>query len=97
MSPYSYYAFTFLNKHRATLNSHGVSIEFVPIFLGGVNVATGNQPPWKLPAKAAYLSIDVGNAKRYFGLPALKRPTVFPIPTVKVCSPFFITGAVDEG
>ncbi|KAG0632739.1 DSBA-like thioredoxin domain-containing protein [Tuber brumale] len=83
VSPYSYYAFTFLNKHRAALDSHSVTIEFIPIFLGGVNAATGNQPPWKLPAKAAYVATDLENAKRYFGLPALKRPSVFPVLTAK--------------
>ncbi|RPA97512.1 thioredoxin-like protein [Choiromyces venosus 120613-1] len=83
VSPYSYYAFTFLNKHREALKSHDVSVEFVPIFLRGVNVATGNQPPGTLPAKAAYLAIDIENAKRYFGLSALKKPSVFPVLTVK--------------
>lgn len=44
----------------------------------------GNTPPWKVPAKAVYSDFDTKNAKRYFGLPRLKKPSVFPILSLKV-------------
>ncbi|KAK2763109.1 hypothetical protein FQN54_009743 [Arachnomyces sp. PD_36] len=42
VSPYAFFAFLHLRKNRALLASYGIDIEMFPIFLGGVNVATGN-------------------------------------------------------
>lgn len=39
-----------------------------------------------LPAKATYLDIDMVHANKYFGLPDVKKPSVFPLLTVKVHS-----------
>lgn len=52
---------------------------FHPIFLGGVNVGSGNKPPWTLPAKAKYSTFDSARAKRYFGAPEISTPSFFPI------------------
>ncbi|KAJ7686849.1 hypothetical protein B0H17DRAFT_1071310, partial [Mycena rosella] len=43
---YSFLAFVYLLRHREVLAAHDVSIEFHPILLGGVNVGSGNKPPW---------------------------------------------------
>ncbi|KAK5110821.1 hypothetical protein LTR62_005532 [Meristemomyces frigidus] len=77
VSPYSYFAFIFLSQNSSLLESHGIDLEFIPVFLGGINVGTGNKPPGSLPAKAAYTH-DLKRAKRYFGL-SFQTPSFFPI------------------
>ncbi|KAJ5172787.1 hypothetical protein N7492_005380 [Penicillium capsulatum] len=79
VSPYSYYAMLHLRKNRQALESHGVEVEFHPIFLGGVNVGSGNKPPWTLPAKASYSKFDQERACKYFGVPRIQPPDFFPI------------------
>ncbi|KAJ5923976.1 HCCA isomerase/glutathione S-transferase kappa [Penicillium verhagenii] len=79
VSPYSYFATLYLRQNRKALESHGVEVEFHPIFLGGVNVGSGNKPPWTLPAKAAYGKFDNARACNYFGVPQNKTPDFFPI------------------
>jgi len=56
-----------------------VEIEFHPIFLGGVNVGSGNKPPWSLPAKATYGTFDGDRAKKYHGITNMTTPDFFPI------------------
>ncbi|KGO64459.1 hypothetical protein PITC_023060 [Penicillium italicum] len=85
VSPYSYYATLYLRKHRKALESHGVEIEFHPVFLGGMNnLRTGNKPPWTLPAKAAYSKFDTERACKYFGVPQIQTPKFFPILSIVV-------------
>lgn len=84
MSLYSYFAFTYLLTQRTALSSHNVTLEFVPIFIGGIMEGSGNKPPWVNPAKAAYGGTDILHAEKYFGLSGIKKPTIFPIPTLKV-------------
>ncbi|CEJ53853.1 hypothetical protein PMG11_00192 [Penicillium brasilianum] len=79
VSPYSYYATLYLRQNRKALLSHGVEIEFHPVFLGGINVGSGNKPPWTLPAKASYSKFDSERACKYFGVPQIKTPDFFPI------------------
>ncbi|KAL6712384.1 hypothetical protein ACN47E_000261 [Coniothyrium glycines] len=79
VSPYSYFALLYLEKNRAILHSNNVEIDIVPVFLGGINVGSGNKPPWTLPAKAAYSKYDSARAKRYFGVPNIQTPSFFPI------------------
>ncbi|KAJ5210997.1 HCCA isomerase/glutathione S-transferase kappa [Penicillium cf. griseofulvum] len=76
VSPYSYYATLYLRKNRKALESHGVEVEFHPVFLGGIN---GINPPWTLPAKAAYSKFDSERACKYFGVPQIQTPDFFPI------------------
>ncbi|KUL87715.1 hypothetical protein ZTR_05829 [Talaromyces verruculosus] len=78
VSPYSFYAFTYLRKNRIALQSQGVEVEFIPVFLGGINVVSGNKPPWTLPAKAKYSAYDSKRAQKYFGL-KFETPDFFPI------------------
>ncbi|KAH6620386.1 glutathione S-transferase kappa 1 [Boeremia exigua] len=79
VSPYSYFALLYLEKNRQALASHNVDIDIIPVFLGGINVGSGNKPPWTLPAKAAYSGFDSARAKRYFGAEDVKTPDFFPI------------------
>lgn len=60
------------------------SISFIPFFLGGVNVGSGNKPPWTLPAKAAYGKFDAARAKKYHGLEKMEVPAFFPPLTILV-------------
>ncbi|GME38043.1 putative dsba family oxidoreductase protein [Neofusicoccum parvum] len=79
VSPYSYFALLYLLKNRDALASHGIDVEFSPVFLGGINVGSGNKPPWTLPAKAGYGAFDNKRAKAYFDCPNIKTPDFFPI------------------
>jgi len=79
VSPYSYFALLHLQKNREVLQSHNVEIDIIPVFLGGINVGSGNKPPWTLPAKAAYSKYDSARAKAYFGVPNIQTPSFFPI------------------
>ncbi|KAJ5333860.1 uncharacterized protein N7506_007643 [Penicillium brevicompactum] len=67
VSPYSYYATLYLRKNRKALESHGIEVEFHPVFLGGINVGSD------------YSKFDSERACRYFGVPPIKTPEFFPI------------------
>ncbi|KAH8598433.1 putative DSBA family oxidoreductase [Bisporella sp. PMI_857] len=77
VSPYSFYAFSYLRQNQQALKASGVEVEFIPVFLGGINVASGNKPPWTLPAKAVYARYDGQRAQKYFGM-KFEIPTFFP-------------------
>ncbi|UNI14119.1 Dihydrofolate reductase [Purpureocillium takamizusanense] len=67
-SLFSYVAFVDLIGNLDTLAAHGVKVEFHPVFLGGIMQASGNRPPWMLPAKAKYLSHDSRRAMAARGI-----------------------------
>ncbi|KAG9236748.1 putative glutathione S-transferase kappa 1 [Amylocarpus encephaloides] len=75
---YGYLTLLYLLKQREQLLAHHVTVDFHPIFLGGVNVGSGNKPPWTLPAKAAYGVFDGARAKKYHGDIAMEAPPFFP-------------------
>ena len=75
---------THLIKQRPLLAQHGVEVEFHPIFLGGVNVGSGNKPPWTLPAKAKYGAYEMKRAIQHFGTIDLQAPPFFPILSIVV-------------
>lgn len=52
------------------------------MFLGGINVGSGNKPPWTLPAKAKYGEYDSKRAQKYFGTEPLIAADFFPILSV---------------
>lgn len=56
-----------------------MEIDIVPVFLGGINVGSGNKPPWTLPAKAKYSKFDSERAKKYFSALNVQTPSFFPI------------------
>ncbi|EFW20763.1 DSBA family oxidoreductase [Coccidioides posadasii str. Silveira] len=78
VSPFSFFALSYLRQNRKALADSDVSVEFIPVFLGGINVGSGNKPPWTLPAKALYAKYDGPRAQKYFGK-SFKIPPFFPI------------------
>lgn len=78
-SPYSYFALLHLRRIRPVLASHNVNIDITPVFLGGINHATGNKPPSTLPAKAKYGPYDLARACEHFGTCKLTAPPFFPM------------------
>lgn len=94
VSPYSRFALQHLQNQRPVLALHGIEVDFVPIFLGGVNHGSGNKPPWTLPAKAAYSKFDMQRAKKYYGLPNMKTPDCFPIVSLLVSSAILLMPAM---
>ncbi|TGO77172.1 hypothetical protein BELL_0120g00250 [Botrytis elliptica] len=67
-----------LRKNREILLSHDVTIDLIPVFLGGINHGSGNKPPWTLPAKANYNKFDSARTIEYHGLPNLQPSEFFP-------------------
>ncbi|KAF2430299.1 thioredoxin-like protein [Tothia fuscella] len=78
VSPYSYFALLFLLRNSDILKSHGVEIDFIPVFLGGIMVGSENTPPWKNQNKAKYSTYDSKRAQKYFGV-NFETPPFFPI------------------
>ncbi|RMZ84593.1 hypothetical protein DV737_g1152, partial [Chaetothyriales sp. CBS 132003] len=78
-SIYSYFAFVYLQRQRELLKQYGVEVEFHPVFLGGINVGSGNKPPWTLPAKAQMSKYDVARGIEYFQIPPSSTPPFFPM------------------
>ncbi|KAI9905021.1 hypothetical protein N3K66_001550 [Trichothecium roseum] len=74
---FSYIAFAELLPNLETLAAHGVEVEFHPVLIAGINQLSGNSPPWKLKAKAAYLSKDSKRAQARVGKPHLAFPRDF--------------------
>ncbi|KAG9248270.1 putative glutathione S-transferase kappa 1 [Calycina marina] len=79
---YSYITIVYLEKNRSKLESYGITINYIPFFLGGVNVGSGNKPPWSLPAKAAHGAFDSDRAKKHHGMQAIAFPDFFPPLTI---------------
>lgn len=59
----------------------GAEVKLVPIFLGGVMKATGNSPPFMVPAKALYMRQDLQRFADHDGVPLQFNPH-FPINTM---------------
>lgn len=78
-SPYSYFALLHLRRIRPILSTYGVEVEFIPVFLGGINHATGNQPPSTLPARGKYGPYDMRRAVENFQTVKLTGPPFFPM------------------
>ncbi|RBR21937.1 uncharacterized protein FIESC28_04689 [Fusarium coffeatum] len=58
VSFYSYVGFIELRRNMSKLAAHGVQVNFIPVFIGGIMNESGNKPPWVLPAKSKYLGKD---------------------------------------
>ncbi|OLN85820.1 Glutathione S-transferase kappa 1 [Colletotrichum chlorophyti] len=76
-SLYSYLAFYHLVKNQDLLAVHGVQIEIHPVLLGAINAASGNKPPWTLPAKAKYGEFDARRSSLRAGKPGIAPPQDF--------------------
>ncbi|MEM5515709.1 2-hydroxychromene-2-carboxylate isomerase [Henriciella sp. AS95] len=71
ISPFSYVAFHALPSELGDLAAR---TQFKPMFLGAVMQTTGNRPPGLVPAKGAYMSVDLGRCTRRYGIPFRLNP-----------------------
>lgn len=78
-SPYSYFALIHLKRIRPILATYAIEVTFVPVFLGGINHATGNKPPSTLPARGRYGPYDMRRALEQFKTVPLSAPDFFPM------------------
>jgi 2-hydroxychromene-2-carboxylate isomerase len=77
-SPTTYLAHTQLPQLAADT---GAQIQYVPMLLGGVFKATGNQSPVMVPAKGRWMGGDLARFARRYGVPFTFNPH-FPINTL---------------
>ncbi len=78
VSPFSFLANSQL---PALIERTGAELEYRPFLLGGVMKASGNSPPFSVPAKGAYTATDTGRWATHYGL-SLKPNPHFPVKTV---------------
>lgn len=78
VSPYSYLASTQLS---GLAERTGATVVWRPVFLAGVMKATGNQPPATLPARGAYLGVDLQRWVDHYGIDYAFPPR-FPVNTL---------------
>jgi 2-hydroxychromene-2-carboxylate isomerase len=77
-SPTTYLAHTQMPRLVA---DSGARIDYVPMLLGGVFKATGNQSPVMVPAKGRWMGGDLKRFARRYGVPFVFNPH-FPINTL---------------
>jgi 2-hydroxychromene-2-carboxylate isomerase len=77
-SPTTYLAHTQMPKVEADT---GAQIHYMPMLLGGVFKATGNQSPVMVPAKGRWMGGDLARFARRYGVPFTFNPH-FPINTL---------------
>jgi len=77
-SPTTYLAHTQLPKLAADT---GAELHYMPMLLGGVFKATGNQSPVMVPAKGRWMGGDLARFARRYGVPFTFNPH-FPINTL---------------
>nr|RBQ88304.1 hypothetical protein FVER53263_05362 [Fusarium verticillioides] len=86
VSFYSYVGYADLRQNMSKLAAHGVQVNFIPVFLGGIMQTSGNRPPWVLKAKGKYLARDSFRAAERLGVPYQgSPPDIFAI--AKTASP----------
>ena len=76
-SPYSYLAYNNLNSIREA----GGEVTIMPVLLGGIFKATGNQPPATVQKKGEYMFKDINRWSQKLDIPFKMNP-YFPILTV---------------
>ncbi len=76
VSPYSYLAATQVARLEAKAEVH-----WRPFWLAGVMQATGNQPPFLVPARAQYMQRDLQRLAAFYGV-QLVMPATFPFETL---------------
>lgn len=69
VSPYSYVAFKLLTRLTSGVWEQPVSIRYRPIRLAHVMKATSNHPPASVPARAAFLALDLARTCSAYALP----------------------------
>ncbi|GAA5860252.1 hypothetical protein JCM8547_003444 [Rhodosporidiobolus lusitaniae] len=81
VSPWSFFALAVLKRYKQLWN---LDVVLKPTFLGGVMVASGNQPPLNVKNKGAWMNgMDLPLASDFFRLP-YTFPTKFPLSTIHV-------------
>lgn len=80
VSPTSYLAWTVAHDIASRT---GAALNLVPVFLGGIMQATGNQPPGMLPARGKYMTKDVLRCAAHIGVPFTFNPN-FPFNSLYV-------------
>ncbi|MBW1884984.1 MAG: 2-hydroxychromene-2-carboxylate isomerase [Deltaproteobacteria bacterium] len=78
VSPFSYLADSQLPDLLART---GAEIEYRPFLLGGIMKATGNSPPFTVPAKGRYTAVDTARWATHYGI-TMGGNEHFPINTV---------------
>ncbi|KAI2630696.1 thioredoxin-like protein [Hypoxylon sp. NC1633] len=73
-SLYSYIALIQVLNTRELLKQHSVEVELYPVLLGAINAASGNKPPWTLPAKRKYGGHDSRRSLSTVGLTQVSPP-----------------------
>jgi 2-hydroxychromene-2-carboxylate isomerase len=61
----------------------GASVHYRPMLLGGVMKATGNAPPFSVPAKGAYFGVDLNRYIQKHAVPFTMNPH-FPINSISL-------------
>jgi 2-hydroxychromene-2-carboxylate isomerase len=79
VSPFSYLADS---QIPALVQRTGAELIYRPFFLGGVMQASGNSPPATVPAKGAYMGVDIARWLDRYGIEMKFNPH-FPVMTVK--------------
>jgi len=79
-SPTTYLAHTQLPRIAAET---GARVDYLPVLLGGVFKATGNQSPVMVPAKGRWMGQDIQRFARRYGVPFKFNPH-FPINTLQL-------------
>ncbi len=77
-SPYSYLAW---HQFPKVAQRAGAAMVWTPVLLGGIFQATGNKSPAELPAKSAYLNVDLQRWAKAYGVTFRMNPN-FPINTL---------------
>jgi 2-hydroxychromene-2-carboxylate isomerase len=78
VSPFSFLADSQL---PALIERTGAELVYRPMLLGGVMQASGNSPPFSVPAKGAYTAADTARWARRYGLELASNPH-FPVKTI---------------
>jgi 2-hydroxychromene-2-carboxylate isomerase len=77
-SPYGYLASQLIEALAAR---HGRTVRWHPILLGVIFKETGGAPLTQIPLKGDYSRRDMARSARFHGLPELRMPPRFPIPS----------------
>ncbi|GAP82771.1 putative dsba-like thioredoxin domain-containing protein [Rosellinia necatrix] len=68
-SIYGYFGFVHLLKHLEALGSHGVEVDFHPVYLPDLQQRSGNRVIWTVDARQAWLEkYELPRSKRDFGV-----------------------------
>ncbi|CAK7221138.1 hypothetical protein SCUCBS95973_004394 [Sporothrix curviconia] len=76
-SLYSYLGFLYLLKDAPAYAANNVQVVYHPVLLGAINHASGNKPPFSLPAKAQYGVFDTRRSCERAGVPEVRPPPDF--------------------